>query len=329
MATLKSPAVLIHRHGGPEVLEVTEMDVPDPGPQEVRIRQQAIGLNFADIYQRRGAHGPHQTTQFPVVLGSQGSGVIESVGADVHDLKVGQAVTYVHPGAYAAVRLLPAERTLPMPDGLDMESAAATLLRGMTAEYLLHRLYRLQAGERVLVHAAAGGMGLILSAWARALGAEVIGTVGSDAKRETALAHGCHAVINYKREDFVRRVGEITGGQGVSIIYDAVGRDVFFPSLDCLANRGTIISYGTASGDVEGLDLHLLHPKSLTVCRPTLKSFIATTAELRQSAATFAAAVKSGAVRAEIGRRYRLSEIVRAHEELENRQTTGAPVLLP
>ena len=329
MATIKSPAVLIHRHGGPEVLDVTEVDVPDPGPQEVRIRQRAIGLNFADIYQRRGAHGPHQSTQFPVVLGSQGTGVIESVGSAVQDLKVGQEIAYVHPGAYAAVRLLPAERTLPMPAGLNMETAVATLLRGMTAEYLLHRLYKLQSGERVLVHAAAGGMGLILSAWARALGAEVIGTVGSDDKRAAALAHGCHHVINYRNEDLVRRVDEVTQGAGVSIIYDAVGRDVFFPSLDCLANRGTIVSYGTASGDVEGLDLQRLHAKSLTVCRPTLKSFIATTTELRQSAATFAAAVTSGAVKAEVGRRYPLAEVARAHAELESRQTTGAPVLLP
>jgi NADPH2:quinone reductase len=255
--------------------------------------------------------------------------VVESVGAEVRDLQVGLAVTYVHPGAYAAVRLLPAERTLPLPAGLGMETAAATLLRGMTAEYLLHRLYKVRPGERVLVHAAAGGMGLILSAWGRALGAEVIGTVGSDDKRDAALAHGCHHVINYKREDFVKRVGEITNGEGVAVIYDAVGRDVFFPSLDCLCNRGTIISYGTASGDLEGLDLQRLHAKSLTVCRPTLKSFIATTAELRLSAGTFAAAVQSGAVKPEVGRRYPLDEVARAHSELEGRQTTGAPILLP
>jgi NADPH2:quinone reductase len=329
MSTLRSPAVLAHRHGGPDVLEVAEIDVPDPGPGEVRIRQNAIGLNFADIYQRRGAHGPHTTEHFPVVLGSQGAGVIESVGPGVTGLDVGQAVAYVHPGAYAALRVLPAERTLPMPQGLDFETAAATLLRGMTAEYLLHRLYKVQAGDRILVHAAAGGMGVILSAWGRALGAEVIGTVGSDDKRAVALAHGCHHVIDYRREDFVARVQAITGGEGVSVVYDAVGRDVFFPSLDCLKVRGMAINYGTASGDVLGLDLPRLHAKSLTVCRPTLKTFIASRADLHLSAGTFAAAVKSGAVKAEVGSRYALSDTARAHDDLENRRTTGAPILLP
>jgi NADPH:quinone reductase len=329
MATLRSPAVLAYRHGGPEVLEYTEIDVPDPGPGEVRVTQQAIGLNFADIYQRRGAHGPHQTDNFPVVLGSQGAGVIESVGAGVTDLTVGQPVAYVHPGAYAAVRVLPAERTLALPAGLTIETAAATLLRGMTAEYLLHRLYKVQKGDRILVHAAAGGMGVILSQWGRALGAEVIGTVGSEEKRAIALAHGCHHVIDYRREDFVARVREFTGGEGVSVVYDAVGADVFFPSLDCLRPRGMAINYGTASGDVLGLDLPRLHAKSLIVCRPTLKTFIASSADLRLSAGTFAAAVQSGAVKAEVGSRYALRDIAKAHADLEGRNTTGAPILLP
>lgn len=329
MTTLKSTAILAHRLGGPEVLEYTTIDVPDPGPGEVRIRQHAIGLNFADIYQRRGAHGPHSTAHFPVVLGSQGAGVVESFGAGVTGLKPGDAVAYVHPGAYSEWRVLPAERTLPMPAGLDHDTAAATLLRGMTAEYLLHRLYRVRPGDRILVHAAAGGMGVILSAWGRALGAEVIGTVGSEEKMAVALAHGCHHVIDYRREDFAARVLDITGGEGVEAVYDAVGRDVFFQSLDCLRVRGMAINYGTASGDVLGLDLPRLHAKSLTVCRPTLKTFIATTAELHLSANTFAAAVKSGAVKAEVGSRYRLSDTARAHDDLENRRTTGAPILIP
>jgi NADPH2:quinone reductase len=326
MTRLRCPAVLVHRHGGPEVLEFTEIEVAEPGPGELRIVQQAIGLNFADVYQRQGAHGPHGATQFPVLLGSQ---VVESVGAGVEGFQVGQQVTYLHPGAYAGARLVPALRTLPLPDGLSLQTAAATLLRGMTAEYLLHRLYAVQRGDRILVHAAAGGMGQILSAWGRALGAEVIGTVGSPAKREVALEHGCHHVIDYRQEDFVARVREITEGEGVAVVYDAVGRDVFVRSLDCLRVRGMAINYGTASGDVEGFDLQRLHAKSLTVCRPTLRSFTATPAELRQSAETYAAAVRRGAVRPEVDRSYALRDVQRAHTELESRLTAGAAILVP
>jgi NADPH2:quinone reductase len=329
MSTLRCPAILTHRHGGPEVLEFTEIEVPDPAPGELRIVQHAIGLNYADVYQRQGAHGPHGSTQFPVVLGSQGAGVVESMGADVQGFELGQQVAYIHPGAYAAVRCVPASRTLPLPAGLTLETAAATLLRGMTAEYLLHRLYAVQHGDRVLVHAAAGGMGVILSAWARALGAEVIGTVGSPAKREIALAHGCHHVIDYREENFVARVLDITQGAGVAVVYDAVGKDVFVRSLDCLRTRGMAINFGTASGDVEAFDLQRLHAKSLTVCRPTLRSFIATREELQHSAQVFASAVRSGAVTAEVNRRYPLAEPQRAHRELESRATSGAAILVP
>lgn len=320
---------LIERHGGPEVLTLRQQAVPSPGRGEVRIVQQAIGLNFADIYQRKGAAGPHHSTQFPAVLGSQGSGLIEAVGEGVDEFKVGQAVTYIHPGAYASVRNVPAERCLLVPQGLSMETAAATLLRGMTAEYLLHRLYPVQPGDRVLVHAAAGGMGLILSAWARALGAEVIGTVGSAAKRSLALAHGCHHVIDYRQEDFVDRVQAITSGEGVHVVYDAVGKDVFLPSLDCLRTRGMAINYGTASGDVEGFELQRLHAKSLIVSRPTLRTYIASRQDLLLSARRFAAAVQSGAVKAEVDRRYSLSQVSQAHADLESRSTTGAAILLP
>lgn len=329
MSPLRCPAVLAHHHGGPEVLVPTEIEVPPPGPGELRIVQQAIGLNYADIYQRQGGHGPHATTRFPVVLGSQGAGVVESLGPGVSGFQVGQSVAYIQPGAYARVRNVSAERTLALPAGLSIETAAATLLRGMTAEYLLHRLFVVQPGQRVLVHAAAGGMGQILAAWARELGAEVIGTVGSPAKAEVASAAGCHHVIDYRRENFVERVQQITGGRGVAVVYDAVGRDVFLPSLDCLQPRGMAINYGTASGDVEAFDLQRLHARSLTVCRPTLRSYIATAAELRASAETFAAAVRRGAVRARVDRRYPLHEAARAHAELESRQTTGAAILVP
>jgi len=310
-------------------LQLGEIDVSDPGAGELRIVQHAIGLNFADIYQRSGAHGPHSASPFPIILGSQGAGVIESIGPDVEEFVIGQKIAYLHPGAYAETRLVPAERAIPLPEGLSLESAAATLLRGMTAEYLLHRLFQVKAGQSILVHAAAGGMGQILSAWGRALGAEVIGTVGSAAKREVALEHGCHHVIDYREENFSERVMEITKGSGVAVVYDAVGKDVFYPSLDCLAPLGMAINYGTASGDVEGLDLHRLHSKSLTVCRPTLRNFVSTAEALRQSAETFAAAVRTGKVKAQVSHRYRLDEAKSAHIALEGRRTTGAAILIP
>ncbi len=322
-------AIVARRHGGPEVLEFAEINVPEPGPGELRIVQSAIGLNFADVYQRQGAAGPHSTTQFPVVLGSQGAGVVEAIGAGVQGFEIDQPVAYVHPGAYAGARLVPAARTLPLPEGLTLETAAATLLRGMTAEYLLHRLFTVKPGDTILVHAAAGGMGQILSAWGRALGAIVIGTVGSQAKHNVALEHGCHHVINYRSEDFATRVNELTCGDGVAVVYDAVGHDVFLPSLNCLRMRGMAINYGTASGDVQAFDLQRLHAKSHTVCRPTLRSFIATPEDLQMSAARFATAVRRGDVQASVDRRYPLREAARAHTELESRQTTGAAILVP
>jgi NADPH2:quinone reductase len=327
---MRTQAIRIQAHGGPEVLEQMEVEVGDPGPGEVRIRQSAIGLNFADIYQRRGSHGPHAVTAFPVVLGAQGAGTIDAIGPEVEaGLHVGQSVAYFHPGAYQAVRNIPAHRVVPLPAGVSEEVAGATLLRGLTAEYLLRRLYPVAPGEAVLVHAAAGGMGVILSQWARALGATVIGTVGSEAKMAIARAHGCHHVIDYRREDFVARTLECTGGQGVSVVYDAVGKDVFLPSLDCLKPLGMAINYGTASGDVEAFDLQRLHAKSLSVSRPTLRTFIATAADLRRGAAALFDAVLGGQVTLEVGHRYPLAEARRAHEELESRATTGAAVLIP
>jgi NADPH2:quinone reductase len=327
---MRTLAVRIQAHGGPEVLEQVEVEVGDPGPGEVRIRQSAIGLNFADIYQRRGSHGPHAVSAFPWVLGAQGAGTIDAVGPDVDaQLHRGLSVAYFHPGAYQAVRNVPAHRVVPLPAGVSEEVAGATLLRGLTAEYLLRRLYRVKPGEAVLVHAAAGGMGVILSQWARALGATVIGTVGSEAKMATARAHGCHHVIDYRREDFVARTLECTGGHGVSVVYDAVGKDVFLPSLDCLRPLGMAINYGTASGDVEAFDLQRLHAKSLSVSRPTLRTFIATAADLRRGAAALFEAVLDGRLTLEVGHRYPLAEARRAHEELESRATTGAAVLIP
>lgn len=325
----QTSAIHVHRHGGPDVLEAAVVEVPPPRAGELQIRQSAIGLNFADIYQRRGSHGPHSTANFPVTLGAQGAGVVAAVGQGVAGWQIGQAVAYLHAGAYQVLRNVPAERAVALPDDISAEAAGANLLRGLTAEYLLRRLHVVQPGETVLVHAAAGGMGVLLSQWARALGATVIGTVGSAAKAEVALAHGCHHVIDYRREDFVARTLALTGGAGVAVVFDAVGKDVFVPSLQCLRVRGLAINYGTASGDVEGFDLQLLHAKSLSVCRPTLRSFVADPAELRQSAQAFFDAVRRGDVRLGVGHRYPFAEVQRAHRELEGRATTGATVLIP
>ncbi|RZI68624.1 MAG: quinone oxidoreductase [Variovorax sp.] len=326
---MQTTAIHIRAHGGPEVLDAVQVEVGEPGPGEVRIRQSAIGLNFADIYQRRGAHGPHTAAPFPLTLGAQGAGKVDALGAGVDTLRVGQPVAYFQPGAYQAVRNVAASRVIALPDDVSEEVAGATLLRGLTAEYLLRRLYVVKPGDAVLVHAAAGGMGVILSQWARALGAVVIGTVGSDAKKPIALAHGCHHVIDYRSEDFAARTNELTGGQGVAVVYDAVGKDVFVPSLDCLRPLGMAINYGTASGDVEGFDLQRLHAKSLSVSRPTLRTFIADPADLQKGAAALFDVVRSGHLKLEVQRRYALTDVRRAHEELESRATTGAAVLVP
>jgi NADPH2:quinone reductase len=326
---MRSATVRIHAHGGPEVLELEEVDVPAPGPGEVRVRQSAIGLNFADIYQRRGAHGPHAAAPFPLTLGAQGAGVVEAVGADVTTLEPGRSVAYFQPGAYQAVRNVQADRTVALPEGMSEAVAGATLLRGLTAEYLLRRLYVVNPGDTVLVHAAAGGMGVILSQWARTLGATVIGTVGSPAKMAVARANGCHHVIDYRGEDFVARTLEITDGRGVAVVYDAVGKDVFVPSLECLRPLGMAINYGTASGDVEGFDLQRLHARSLSVSRPTLRTFIAEAGDLQRGAQALFDVVRQGGLRLEVDRRYSLSEVRRAHDDLENRRTTGAAILVP
>ena len=326
---MQSSAIHIHRHGDPSVLERVDVAVPPPAAGEIRIRQSAIGLNFADIYQRKGAHGPYAQAPFPITLGAQGAGVVEALGEGVSGWHVGQSVAYFQPGAYQAVRNVQADRVLALPAGISEELAGANLLRGLTAEYLLRRLYVVRPGDAVLVHAAAGGMGVLLSQWARALGATVIGTVGSPQKAEVALAHGCHHVIDYRREDFAERTLALTDGAGVAVVYDAVGKDVFVPSLRCLRTLGMAINYGTASGDVEGLDLQLLHAKSLSVCRPTLRSFIATPEDLRHSADAFFAAVAAGQLQLAVGSRYALADVQQAHRDLEGRATTGAPVLVP
>lgn len=326
---MRTAVVRIHRHGGPEVLQYESTELRPPQPGEVLLKQTAIGLNFADIYAREGDAGPHDAGAMPAVLGAQAAGIVEAVGAGVSTFKAGDRVAYVHPGAYAERRVVPADRLLHLPSEISDQVAAATLLRGLTAEYLVRRLYKIKPGDVALVHAAAGGMGTLLGQWAHALGARVIGTVGSDAKVEIARAHGCSEVIVYSREDFAARVLELTGRTGADVIYDGIGKAAFLQSLDCIRPMGMVISYGTASGNVGAFDLQLLHRKSIIVTRPTLRTWIASRSDYEAAATAFFDAVISGKLRAEVNRSYALQDIRRAHEELQSRSTIGAPVILP
>lgn len=322
-------AIRIHEYGGPEVLRWEEVAVGDPGPGELRIRHGAIGLNYIDVYHRTGLY---PLPALPWTLGMEGAGRVEAVGPGVSEFKVGDRVAYASPpvGAYAEVRLMPADRVVALPDAIDERAAAAMLLQGMTAQYLLRRSYRVQAGDTILLHAAAGGVGLIASQWARHLGATVIGTVGSEAKAALARAHGCDHVIDYRRENIVERVREITGGAGVAAVYDSVGKDTFMDSLDCLRPLGMMVSFGNASGPVPAFEPGLLAAKgSLFFTRPSLMHYTARRADLLASAAELFAVVTGGAVKIEVNQTYPLAETAQAHRDLEARQTTGSTVLLP
>ena len=326
---MKTHAVRIHRHGGPEVLQYEEIELAPPGPGEVLLRQTAIGLNYADIYQREGGHGPHDGAALPLVLGTQGAGVVEAVGPNVTGLSPGDRVGYICPGAYSAHRVVPADRVVLLPDGFTDVDAAASLLRGLTAEYLLRRLGKVKPGDTVLVHAAAGGMGLILGRWGSALGARMIGTVGSAAKVAVAAASGYATVIDMSAEDFAPRALALTGGKGVDLVLDGIGKDGFLGSLDCVRPMGLVISYGTSSGDVGAFDLQLLHRKSIIVTRPTLRTWIAARADYEAAAAAFFAAAADGTVPTRPERSYPLAEARQAHADLQSRSTTGPAVLLP
>ncbi len=322
-----SHAIRIHRHGGPEVLVWEEVAVGDPGPGEVRLRQRAVGLNFIDVYHRTGLY---PLPGLPAVIGLEGAGVIEAVGTGA-DLSPGQRVAYAGPppGAYAEARLMPADRLVALPDAIDDRTAAAMMLQGMTAEYLLRRTYRVQAGDPVLIHAAAGGVGLIACQWAKHLGAIVIGTVGSDDKAELARANGCDHAINYARENFVDRVRAITGGEGVAVVYDGIGKDTFMGSLDCLRPMGMMVSYGNASGPVPSFEPAILSQKgSLFLTRPTLMTYNAKREALAASAKALFEVVQSGAVRITVNQAYPLKDAAQAHRDLEARKTTGSTVLL-
>ena len=321
-------AIRIHQTGGPEVLRWEAVDLPAPAPGEATVRHHAVGLNYIDVYHRTGLY----PLTMPSGIGLEGAGVVEAVGAGVTEVKVGDRVAYAGGpiGAYADVRNIPAHRLLILPDAISFETGAAMMLQGLTAAYLLRKTFRVQAGDAVLIQAAAGGVGLIACQWARALGATVIGTVGSPAKAELAMAHGCHHVINYSTENFVQRVRDITGGEGVAVVYDGVGKDTFAGSLDCLRPLGMMVTFGNASGPVPPLDLIQLSLKgSLFVTRPTIASYTAKREDLAALGAELFNVVASGQVRIEVNQTYPLQDAAQAHRDLEARKTTGSTILLP
>ncbi len=321
-------AIRIHGTGGPEVFQWEEVAVGEPGPGEVRLRQTAIGLNYIDVYHRSGLY---PLSQFPAVIGMEGAGRVEALGPGVEDFAPGDRVAYAGVlGGYAQERLIAADRLVKLPDGIDDETAAGMMLQGMTVRYLLRETYRCTAETTLLFHAAAGGVGLIACQWARVLGATMIGTVGSQEKAELAKANGCTHVINYRTEDFVTRVKEITDGRGCDVVYDSIGKDTFPKSLDCLRPKGLWVSFGNASGPVPPFYLGLLSAKgSLFATRPSVMTYTARREDLVANAEELFALVASGAIKIEVSRTYPLREAAEAHRDLEARKTTGSIVLLP
>lgn len=325
---MKTEAILISRHGGPEVMELSAQQVPDPLEGEVTIKQEAVGLNFIDIYFRSGLY----RHPLPHGLGFEAAGTVAAVGKGVRHLKVGDRVAYAQSplGAYAGARTMPAWQVVKLPRKVGFDTAAAMMLKGLTVQYLFRQTYRLQGGETILFHAAAGGVGLIACQWARALGVRLIGTVSSPEKAELARRHGAWQVIDYTREDVVQRVMELTKGRKVPVVYDGVGKDTWAASLDCLQARGLMVSFGNASGPVEGVNLGLLAAKgSLYLTRPTITDYTNTREKLAAAAKELFDLVANGQITIEIGQRFALREVRRAHEALAARETTGATVLLP
>jgi len=321
-------AIRIYQTGGPEVLKLEEMPVGEPAAGQVRIRHTAIGVNFIDTYHRSGLY----PIPLPGGLGSEGAGVVEAVGPGMTHIQIGDRVAYAGgpPGSYSEMRLVPADRLVKIPDGISDRQAAAMMLKGMTVQYLIRRTYKVEPGETVLWHAAAGGVGLIACQWLKALGVTIIGTVGSDEKASLAKAHGCDHTIVYTKEDFVTRVRELTGGKGVPVVYDSVGKSTFTGSLDCLRPLGLLVSFGNASGAVPPFELGILAPKgSLYVTRPTLATYTSTRADLEATAKDLFDIVLSGKVKIEINHTYKLAEAQQVHRDLESRKTTGSTIMLP
>ncbi|MCJ7837767.1 MAG: quinone oxidoreductase [Burkholderiales bacterium] len=320
-------AIRYHKQGGPEVLQFDDVEVGDPGQGQVRIRHTAIGVNFVDIYQRSGLY----PMQLPQTGGNEGAGVVEAVGPGVTDLKAGDRVTYTGlPGSYCEQRLVPADRMVKLPQGITEDQAASMLLKGLTVHYLIFSTYQVKKGDTVLWHAAAGGVGLIACQWLKALGVTTIATAGSPEKMALAKAHGADHVINYSTENFVEKVKAITGGKGVPVVYDGVGKTTWEGSLDCLRPRGLMVTFGNASGPVAPVNLGILSAKgSLYVTRPTLATHIATRADLVERSKALFDVVLSGKVKIETTARYKLADAAQAHRDLESRKTTGSVILQP
>ena len=322
----KAKAIRIEKTGGPEVMKFVEVDVGEPGPGEVQVRHHAIGINFIDVYFRTGLY----PMPLPAGIGLEAAGVVTAVGDGVTHVKVGDRVAYSDrpPGSYAQMRVMPAKPLVKIPAGIDFETAACMMLKGMTVQYLFRRTYRLQKGQTILFHAAAGGVGLIAMQWAKALGVTVIGTVGSEEKAELARAHGCDHVILYKKENVVERVREITDGRMVPVVYDSVGKDTLQASIDSLQPFGLMVSFGNASGPVPPMPLTALKG-SLYITRPSLMAHTANRENLEEMAADLIRLVKSGKIKFRIDQRYPLADAAKAHRDLEGRRTTGQSVLLP
>ncbi len=324
---MSSKAIRIHAYGGPEVMQWEDVPTPEPGPGEALVHHEAVGLNFIDVYFRTGLY---KSAMMPVTLGMEGAGTVKAVGPDVTGLRAGDRVAYAGAiGAYATDRVIAADKLVKLPDAIDFKTAAAMMLQGMTARYLLRRTYRVKAGDAIVVHAAAGGVGLILCQWAKHLGATVIGVVSTEQKAELARAHGAaHTIIGHA--NLPAEVKRITGGGMVPVVYDSVGRDTFMPSLDSLAPLGTMVSYGNASGPVPPVDISILAAKgSLFLTRPTLATYTAKRADLEATAKDLFDVVQSGAVKIQVNQTFPLKDAGAAHTALESRKTTGSTVLLP
>lgn len=321
-------AIRIHKNGGSDVLTYESYELPKPADGEVQIKQEAVGLNFIDVYQRTGLY---PIADFPAIIGLEGAGVVTEIATGVTDFAVGDRVAYAAPpmGAYADERNMPANQIIALPDEIEFDVAAAMMLQGMTVQYLIRQTYEVQAGDTVLLHAAAGGIGLIACQWLKHLGATVIGTVGSEDKAALAVANGCDHTILYQQENTAEKVREITNGQGVPVVYDSVGAATLQTSLDSLQPRGLLVSFGNASGPVDSLNLGLLAQKSLYVTRPTLMTYIADRSNHEKMAADLFEVVRSGTVKININQRYNLADAAKAHDDLEGRRTTGSTVLIP
>ncbi len=324
-------AIVIHQYGGPEVLQWEDIEVGDPGPDEVRIKHEAVGLNFRDTYHRSGSYGV-PGGKFPAIIGGDGAGTIEAIGENVTGLTVGQRITYGNGpmGSYSQSRLMPATNILALPDDIPFETAAAMMVKGMTAQYLLRQCYDVKAGDTILIQAVAGGVGLILCQWAKHLGATVIGTTSSEKKAELARSYGCDHVINYTTENFAERAREITDGEGVAVVFDGVGKSTFEGSIDSLRVRGTLVGYGNASGNFPKFDPLLLMDKgSLYFQRTSMRDFVRDRAELEQISGELMTLVSAGTIKIEVNKTYPLKEAPQAHIDLEARKTAGSVVYIP